>query len=117
MAEYTSGAQKVYNLNRRVNHVTKEKMEDGTWRYTVVGKDGGTLAEMDFITGRDHTNRLTNSDLLEIVRDRLGALNRGPNASERSRMCLTHVCEALFWADMNDNRLFAENEADENTEE
>lgn len=92
-------AQKIKNVNKRVNHVQKWRESDGAWIYQVIGKDEVPVAELRFTTGRENPYRLTNSDLLEIVRDRLEALNRSASASFRSAACLQHVIEALFWAD------------------
>lgn len=91
--------QKIRNVNKRINYIQKWREEDGSWRYQVIGKDGVVVAEMRFALGRLEQNRLTNSDLLEIVRDRLEALNRSSSGSFRSTACLQHVIEALFWAD------------------
>ena len=91
--EYLKGAKK------RVNTIGKWREQDGSWHYQVFGKNGDPIAELSFVTGKAFDQRLTNNDLLEIVADRLKALNESTSASFRSAACLQHVLEALFWAD------------------
>lgn len=91
--EYIKGAKK------RANTIGKWREPDGSWHYRVFGRDGSVIAEIAFSTGRDFEHRLTNNDLLEIVADRLTALNDSNAGSFRSGVCLQHVLEALFWAD------------------
>lgn len=98
------GVQAVKPLGRRKNAVTKERFPSGAWEYKVVSPDGAVLASITFQTGRETADKVSNSDLLEIVRDRLDALNRGPNSSFRSYNCAQHVYEALFWAELPANR-------------
>jgi len=100
----SSNLQTVRSLNRRKNTVVKERVPSGAWEYSVLGADGTVLAKVVFETGRDVPDKLTNSDLLEIVRDRLSALNRSNSASFRSYNCAQHVYEALFWADLPANK-------------
>ena len=90
---------KIKSVNKHVNQINKWREHDGAWVYQVVGSTGDVLAEFRFRTGKDFSNRLTNSDLLEIVRDRLEALNRSQSASFRSTACLQHVVESIMWAD------------------
>ena len=40
---------------------------------------------------------IIDTDLLEIVRDRLIAFQRGPFASRENAMALTHIEESLMW--------------------
>lgn len=89
---------KVMTLNRRTHTITKKRTETGAWQYTVTGADGGEIASLTFNAGTDGS-RLLNSDLLDIVRDRLDALVRNGHDSFRAYNCLQHVYEALFWAD------------------
>jgi hypothetical protein len=89
---------KVMTLNKRTNTITKERTETGAWKYTVSGADGAEIASLVFRPGTEE-NRLLNSDLLDIVRDRLDALVRNGHDSFRAYNCLQHVYEALFWAD------------------
>ena len=42
-------------------------------------------------------NGVTDSDLLEIVRDRLKAFQSGPFLSRENARALTHIEEALMW--------------------
>ena len=85
-------------LNKRTNTITKERTATGAWKYTVNGADGAEIASLVFKPGTEE-NRLLNSDLLDIVRDRLDALVRNGHDSFRAYNCLQHVYEALFWAD------------------
>lgn len=89
---------KVMTLNKRSNTITKERVGDGAWKYTVTGADGSEIASVTFRAGTAE-NRLLNSDLLDIVRDRLDALVRNGHDSFRAYNCIQHVYEALFWAD------------------
>lgn len=45
----------------------------------------------------DARDGVLDTDLLEIVRDRLKAFNDGPMASRESYLALQHVEEALMW--------------------
>ena len=45
----------------------------------------------------DSTNGLIDSDLLEIVRDRLRGFQAGPYSSRENAVILTHIEEALMW--------------------
>lgn len=98
------GVQTVRSLTKRKNTVVKERVPSGAWEYSVLGSDGTVLAKLVFETGREVPDKLTNSDLLEIVRDRLSALNRSNSASFRSYNCAQHVHEAIFWADLPANK-------------
>lgn len=89
---------KVMTLNKRTNTITKERTDNGAWKYVVRGGDGEEIASLTFKPGTDGA-RLLNSDLLDIVRDRLDALVRTGHDSFRTYNCLQHVYEALFWAD------------------
>lgn len=90
---------KIKTVNKHVNQISKRRESDGTWVYNIESPAGDKIAELRFRTGKDFSNRLTNSDLLEIVRDRLEALNRSTSASFRSTACLQHIVEAIMWAD------------------
>lgn len=92
-----NAVKKVRTLNKRNNAIYKERTEQG-WIYTVKDRDGNELAKLVFAAPKGNTDRLTNSDLLDIVRDRLAALNRNYGTA-RSFACEQHVCEALFWSD------------------
>jgi hypothetical protein len=86
-------------LNKRANTITKERIDGGAWKYVVTGADGSELATLMFKPGAEGA-RLLNSDLLDIVRDRLDALVRNGHDSFRAYNCLQHVYEALFWSDV-----------------
>lgn len=45
----------------------------------------------------DATHGIIDSDLLEIVRDRLKAFQAGPYATRENACALTHIEEALMW--------------------
>ena len=91
---------KIMTMNRRDNSIEKEKLPDGGWQYTVTGKNGRELLRITFTKPERGEDRLLNSDLLDIVRDRLEALNRSNRATFRSFNCMQHVYEALLWADV-----------------
>ena len=46
---------------------------------------------------KDSTHGIIDSDLLEIVRDRLKSFQKGPFASEYNQNALIHIEEALMW--------------------
>jgi len=46
---------------------------------------------------KDSTSGAIDSDLLEIVRDRLKAFQAGPYSSQENACALTHIEEALMW--------------------
>lgn len=91
--EYIKGTK------RRANVIGKERESDGSWHYQVIGRDDSVVADIRFASGKEFEHRLLNNDLLEIVADRLTALNESASGSIRSEMCLKHVLEALFWSD------------------
>lgn len=73
-------------------------------KYHIVSADGDvilSLTEIIFQKGpRKEENAqhgVIDSDLLEIVRDRLKAFQAGPFASEYNEKALTHIEEALMW--------------------
>lgn len=60
-----------------------------------------TFAKINFQNGArkedDSVHGVIDSDLLEIVRDRLKAFQAGPFASRENACALTHIEEALMW--------------------
>ena len=72
--------------------------------YHIVSSEGDVivnLTEIPFQKGprneEDSQHGVIDSDLLEIVRDRLKAFQAGPFASEYNEKALTHIEEALMW--------------------
>ena len=71
--------------------------------YIIRAVDSGAtiLGEIRFQTGprkeEDSISGVIDSDLLEIVRDRLKAFQAGPYSSEFNGMALSHIEEALNW--------------------
>lgn len=114
-----SGETRVRRLVPHVNTITKKKLPSGSWQYTVLDREGEEIGYLLFDTAKTSANKLTNTDLLEVVRDRLRALNRSPNASSRSRICYEKVCEAIYWADspvVKPEEVKAENPVEEKPE-
>jgi hypothetical protein len=66
------------------------RIDDGTW-----------IAKIEFQKGarNDENSRhgVLDTDLLEIVRDRLAAFQKGDFATRENAIALTHVEEALLW--------------------
>lgn len=90
---------RIKTLSKRPNQIYKERFNDG-WTYIVTDREGNPLSRITFFKPVGKADRLTNSDLLDIVRDRLSIMNRGSHRTARSLNCAQHVTEALFWADM-----------------
>lgn len=68
-----------------------------------VGKSKEThiISKIQFQKGprkeEDSTHGVIDTDLLEIVRDRLKSFQAGPFASRENACALTHIEEALMW--------------------
>lgn len=75
--------------------------------HTAVTQDGDTLDENDVVAEitfqhgprkeRDSVPGVLDCDLLEIVRDRLIAFNKGEFATRENAIAITHIEEALLW--------------------
>jgi len=65
------------------------------------GVEGATLAEVIFQKGprkeKDAQHGVLDSDLLEIVKDRLEHFDKGEFATKEGAMALSHITEALLW--------------------
>lgn len=61
--------------------------------------DGGIVIQMQCGPRKDNSSihGVLDSDLLEIVRDRLKAFQAGPYSSRENACALTHIEEALMW--------------------
>ena len=82
--------------NGGANHVYQiaKVEEDPEWPQAVVGNilfQQGPRNEEGSISG------VLDTDLLEIVRDRLGAFQKGEFATRENAIALTHIEEALLW--------------------
>ncbi|KFX56156.1 ABC transporter ATPase [Clostridium botulinum] len=71
-------------------------------KYNIISNDNGILlGSVQFQMGpRNETNSIAgviDSDLLEIVRDRLQCFQTGPFSSRENAIALTHIEEALMW--------------------
>lgn len=99
--EKLSTIQKRENLNEV--HRVGEKGPGGAYHeYMVVAADGQHILEhIQFQKGprkeQGSTPGICDQDLLEIVRDRLMAFQKGNMASEYNYQALIHVEEALMW--------------------
>lgn len=107
--EKLSTIQKHNNLNE-VFHVGDRGPGDAYHEYVVrtagvvVSGDileHALLANIQFQKGArndpDAIHGVLDSDLLEIVRDRLQAFQKGPYATRENACALTHIEEALMW--------------------
>lgn len=71
--------------------------------YEIIGRDGNedTLTRIVFQKGpraeKDSQHGVIDSDLLEIVRDRLKSFQEGPYSSRENACAITHIEEALMW--------------------
>ena len=99
-----STIQKRGNLNRVF--ATDEKGNDGAnHSYLIVSDDVGLEApkktEIQFQNGArklpDSVHGILDTDLLEIVRDRLKGFQSGEFATRENALALTHIEEALMW--------------------
>lgn len=97
-----STIQKRENLNT-VNRVGKPG-PGGAYHDYMITLEGDTLHPFVMITfqngpRKDPESRhgVLDSDLLEIVRDRLKAFQSGPYATRENACALTHIEEALLW--------------------
>ena len=98
--EDRESTKQVFRFDRHGNVIRKSREKDGTWIYTVENRvTGERIAEIRFAPGR-RDNRLTNGDLLEIVRDRLRAFNNSPLATRRMQNAEARVTEALTWVEL-----------------
>ena len=87
-----------YHLYQICKHNTARIVEeDGTFRtrpenmIAIIQMQCGARKDPDAISGA------IDSDLLEIVRDRLTAFQSGPYPSHETEQALLHVEEALLW--------------------
>ena len=100
--EKLSTIQKRENLNEVYR--TGEPGPGGayhTYLVNLIGTDEeeGIMVEFQRGPRKDHDARhgVLDSDLLEIVRDRLKAFQIGPYACRENTLALMHIEEALFW--------------------
>ena len=89
------GAHHLYEV---VKHNTgRSSEEDGTFRT----RPENTLLTVQMQEGPrkdpDAVHGVLDTDLLEIVRDRLAAFQSGPFACRENALALTHIEEALLW--------------------
>lgn len=96
-----STIQKRENLNE-VHRVGEQGPGGAYHEYMVVSAEGQHILEhVQFQKGprkaQDSTPGVLDCDLLEIVRDRLMAFQKGNMATEYNYQALIHVEEALMW--------------------
>jgi len=100
--EELSTIQKREKLNM-VRRVDEEGPGGAHHSYAIqpLGVPYPTTVIIDFQKGprkeEDSTQGVIDSDLLEIVRDRMKCFQAGPFASRENAIVLTHVEEALMW--------------------
>ncbi|MBQ9779037.1 MAG: ABC transporter ATPase [Clostridia bacterium] len=98
--------QKRNNLNE-VYKVDAPGAGGASHRYVIV-KAGAKLNCEEDVVGEicfqhgprkefESQHGVLDSDLLEIVRDRLKAFNQGPYATRENACAITHIEEALMW--------------------
>lgn len=99
--------QKLSTIQKRENmndvYRTGEKGPGGAYHeYVVASHEGGPILEHIFFQKgprKDDKSMqgVLDCDLLEIVRDRLTAFQKGDMATEYNHQALIHVEEALMW--------------------
>lgn len=99
--EKLSTIQKHNNLNT-IYRIGEKGPGGGYHSYTVMDADGTkVVAQIEFQKGaRNDPNArhgVLDADLLEIVRDRLTAFNKGEFATRENACAITHIEEALMW--------------------
>lgn len=103
--------------NNKLNEIwyALEEGPGGAYHDYYIGKKDATnsytdtLCEIHFQKGprKDESSRhgVVEADLLEIVRHRLQAFQKGPYATRENACALTHIEEALMWmAKRSDDR-------------
>ena len=111
--------KQVFRFDRHGNVIRKRREEGGTWIYTVDNRETGEkIAEIRFSADKKES-RLTNGDLLEIVKDRLRAFNHSSFATRRTQNAEARVTEALTWVELSGlvKPVYIENEDEEISEE
>lgn len=92
-------AEKVYRHNKWGNTIKKEFIDRRPVYYVYSNKDGALIATITFGDINSEHGALTNSDLLEIVRDRLHVHNGTKFSTHKAKVAEDRVNEALMWAD------------------
>ena len=87
---------KIYRLNKRGNKITK-RMEDGAPTYTIYDENNDPMCVLSF--KGEHGKVITNSDLLEIVRDRLHYFNGTRFTNHSRKTAEDRLTEAIMWAE------------------
>jgi hypothetical protein len=98
--EKLSTIQKRENLN--TVFVLDEKGNGGAnHSYEIDLQDGNGVCKIQFQNGArklpDSIHGVLDTDLLEIVRHRLSAFQKGDFATRENAIALTHIEEALLW--------------------
>lgn len=91
--------EKIYRHNKWGNTI-KKKYVDRLPVYNVYSnKDNSLIATISFGDINGEHGTITNSDLLEIVRDRLHVHNGTKFSTHKTKVAEDRVNEALMWAD------------------
>lgn len=99
MSKKLKTIQKRENLNEvfRIG----EKGNGGAYHNYKITTEWGTLVDIEFQKGARNeigsVHGVIDSDLLEIVRDRLKCFQEGDFATRENAIALTHIEEALLW--------------------
>lgn len=103
-------------VNNNLNEV--ERLNDvgpgGAWHeYVIKLPEAGNIHKIEFQKGPrkdpEAIHGVLDSDLLEIVRDRLSCFQSGPYACRENACALTHIEEALMWMAKRSNDRAARN--------
>lgn len=96
-----SGANHTYLIVPQNARFYLDDAGDGETHLQIDGPDGKDPHMIQFQKGpRDEEGSIygvADSDLLEIVRDRLQGFQRGPFSCRENALALTHIEEALLW--------------------
>lgn len=91
--------EKVYRHNKWGNTIKREYVNGLPVYHVYSCKDGSLIADIAFGDIHSEHGTLTNSDLLEIVKDRLHAHNGAKFATHKTKVAEDRVTEALMWSD------------------
>lgn len=91
--------EKVYRHNKWGNTIKKEFVDGRPVYHVYSAKDETLIATVAFGDIHSEHGTLTNSDLLEIVKDRLHTHNGAKFATHKTKVAEDRVTEALMWSD------------------
>ena len=91
--------EKIYRHNKWGNTIKKEFVDGLPTYYIFSNKDDTLIATVVFGDAKCEHGTITNSDLLEIVKDRLHTHNGTKFSTHKTKVAEDRVNEALMWSD------------------